>query len=96
MLAHNVYESKLGYEWDETKRRNNLAKHQMNFEMMADFEWGNALIERSDRHGEIRWSAIGYIGVRICHVAFTMRDENIRIISLRAAKSSEVRRYAKA
>ena len=91
-----MYDSELGYEWDEHKQRTNLAKHQMDFEMMADFEWGNALIERSDRHGEIRWSAIGYLGSRICHVAFTMRGDNIRVISLRPAKAREVRRYAEA
>ena len=73
-----------------------MTKHQIDFEMMAGFEWGSALIERNDRHGEVRWSAIGYIGSHICHVAFTMRGDNIRIISMRAAKSNEVRRYAKA
>ena len=91
-----MYDSELSYEWDEPKRKANLTKHQIDFEMMTGFEWGTALVERSDRHGEIRWSAIGYIGARICHLAFTMRGDNIRIISLRPAKSNEVRRYAKA
>ena len=84
------------YEWDEAKRVDTLAQRGIDFASMDYFEWNTAVHSRSDRHGEVRWASLGYIGSRLHHVVWTQRDENIRIISLRKARSTEVRAYAQA
>lgn len=63
---------------------------------MDFIEWATALIERSDRDQEVRYIATGYIGQRLHRVVYTMRDESIRIISLRKANPREMRQYADA
>ena len=83
-------------EWDEAKRRGNLAKHRIDFTAIEDFEWETAVIEPSDRDGETRWAATGYIGDRLHWVVYTERDSIRRIISLRKATPKERRDYAKA
>ncbi len=82
------------YEWDETKRRANRAKHRLDFTAIEGFDWDTAVIEPSYRNDELRFTAIGYIGDRLHYVVFTERGSNIRIISLRKASKQEERRYA--
>jgi len=59
------------YEWDEGKNEANIAKHGVSFEAIVDFQWDTAAIRPSDRQGEARWAAIGYIGNRLHHVVYT-------------------------
>ncbi len=82
------------YEWDEAKREENLRKHGVDFATMERFEWDTAVVERSDRHGEIRFTGVGYMGDRLHQVVFTERGDTTRIISLRRAGVEERRRYA--
>ena len=84
------------YEWDETKRQSNARKHRIDFADVEAFEWDTALVEPSERNGELRYIAIGYIGLRLCCVVFTERWARVRIISLRRASRQEERRYAQA
>jgi uncharacterized DUF497 family protein len=85
------------YEWDEAKRRDNLAKHRgVDFSGMEAFEWETAAIASSSRHGEARYTALGYIGDRLYYVVYTMRGDKCRIISLRKANPREERQYAQA
>ena len=84
------------YGWDEAKSEANIAQGRPSFVAIEDFEWDTAMIERSDRHGETRWAATGYIGHRLHKVVYTERDGLIRIISLRKASPKEMRDYAKA
>ena len=82
------------YEWDEQKCRENLAKHGIDFaEVEVAFQWLTAVIEPSPRYGEMRWRAIGHIGARLHTVIYAMRDDNIRIISLKRASAGDVRIY---
>ena len=85
------------YEWDETKRQTNLAKHGVDFSDVERFEWGDAVIISNDRHGEVRFVAYGYIDNRLHVVVYTIRT-NItrRVISIRKANPREMRTYAKA
>lgn len=55
-----------------------------------------ALIREDSRYdySEIRYCALGYIGVRIYHLVFTYRADIVRVISLRKANKREVNRYA--
>lgn len=84
------------YEWDEAKRLSNIAKHQIDFTAMNDFEWETAHEEESNRYGEERVAATGYIGDRLHYVIYTRRGDRRRIISLRKANRAERREYAEA
>jgi len=86
------------YEWDENKNAVNRKKHKVDFNQAVEFEWDSAVEYIDDRrdYGEIRYCALGYIGVRIFHLTFTYRDETIRIISFRKASKREERKYAEA
>ena len=84
------------YEWDEAKRRSNARKHGIDFADVEAFEWDTALVEPSERNGELRYIAIGYIGLHLCCVVFTERWARVRVISLRQASRQEERRYAQA
>lgn len=84
------------YEWDENKRLSNIAKHEIDFTAMHNFDWSAIYEKRSDRHGEERIAVTGYIADRLYVVIYTMRGERKRIISLRKANPREMREYAEA
>lgn len=54
-----------------------------------------AIVVPDDRrdYGEARFQAVGPIRGRLHVLAFTMRGDTLRAISLRRANRSEVRRY---
>lgn len=83
------------YEWDETKRIANLAKHGVDFTLVDDFAWDSALIAPDQRfeYGEARFFAIGWIGKRLHVLVFTPRGESVRVIGLRKANTREVTLY---
>ena len=81
------------YEWDDEKREDTLRTRGVDFESMEYFDWDTALTYRSDRHGEVRWSSYGLIGDRLYHVAWTLRGDSTRIISLRKANAGETDNY---
>ena len=82
------------FEWDEAKREETLSRRDVDFASVEHFDWDTAVIERSDRHSEIRYMATGYIFNRLHRVVYTIRDDKTRIISLRRANARERRRYA--
>jgi uncharacterized protein len=81
------------YEWDAKKSISNLRKHGLSFEAVEEFYWETAIVLPDERfaYGEERWLALGLIGERLHSLAFTIRDECIRIISLRVAGQKERR-----
>lgn len=83
------------YEWDENKRIWTLLKHGVDFIDAEKFQWNSAKVTIDDRHAydEERYVAIGFIGDRLHVMAFTLRDDSIRIISLRKANKREVNNY---
>ena len=85
----------VGYDWDETKRADNFAKHGIDFAEVLGFEWDKALIAADTRrdYGELRYSAFGLIEDRLFNLVFTARAGGIRVISLRRANRREVRSY---
>lgn len=86
------------YEWDETKRKRNLAKHGVDFERVGQFDWRTAFVTVDGRedYGELREIAVGLIGVVVHVMVFTVRAEDIvRVIMLRKATVGEVKRYEK-
>jgi uncharacterized protein len=68
------------------------------FACAADFDWKSSLMwpDTRQEYGENRFCAIGYIGKRLHHIAFTMRGDTVRVISLRKANYREISKYAKA
>jgi len=79
------------YEWDAAKAAENRHKHGVGFNAVLDFDWATALVVADKRvdYGEPRWLALGMIGMRLHSLAFTVRGERIRIISLRMASRKE-------
>lgn len=79
------------YEWDSTKRDSNLAKHRIDFNEIARFEWATATVvpDRRVDYGEARFRVYGRLDGRACVVIFTRRGEVFRIISFRRATRRE-------
>ena len=95
-MAYYFNASNRRFEWDPRKAIVNLEKHGVDFASVSEFEWDTAIIRRSDRRGEIRFAAYGYIGIRLHSLAFTTRGDRIRIISFRKSDEREMRYYAQA
>lgn len=84
------------FEWDDQKAARNVALHGVTFEMASViFRDSFAIDWRDDRedYGEDRYVAIGLVEGRLLYVAYTMRDDRIRIISARGAEPYERRQY---
>ena len=83
------------FEWDESKAIKNKSKHKISFaDTFAVFEDPNAVTIEDFRKDEQRYVTIGMDAFgRILVVAYTWREENIRIISARKAVRYEVRQY---
>lgn len=85
------------FDWDDAKRRQNIAKHGVDFAAIGDFDWSTAVI-RPDRrrdYGEARLTATGMIGARLHVAIYNVRHGRLRIISLRKANKREVKDYAR-
>jgi len=85
------------FDWDESKRAANLARHGIDFAAVVRFDWDNAQLTPDTRrdYGELRIIALGRVGPRVHVLIFAPRAELIRIISLRKANAREVKRYEK-
>jgi uncharacterized DUF497 family protein len=82
------------FEWDESKRQTNLAKHGIDFRDAIRVFDGPVFESVSRRRGEARMVVIGLMeGVEIVLV-YVMREEQRRIISARRAHRNERQDYA--
>lgn len=82
------------FEWDESKRRTNLAKHHIDFQD-AKRVFDGPVVERVDnRHDEDRRFAIGLMDDIEIVVVYVMRGKRRRIISARRAHRYERQEYA--
>lgn len=80
------------FEWDGSKAAANFIKHGVTFETAQDAFADPFAIERRDDRSdycEERWVTIGMAQDRRLSVAYTMRQEQIRIISARAKSRSK-------
>jgi len=87
----------MSFEWDSNKARSNWWKHQITFEeAITIFADPNLQFAPDPEHSdqEEREWAIGETeqGI-ILVVVFTMREDEIRVISARPATQKEIRRY---
>ena len=85
------------FHWDHNKSESNRDKLGLDFAAIHEFDWATAVVHRSDRFQEERYTAIGYIGpgLRLWVVVFTPRGDTFRIISIRPASRQERDEYAK-
>jgi len=82
-------------EWDEHKRRSNLARHGIDFIDAAAIFYGSFIeVEdvRSD-YGERRFRALGQTGAEVLLVVYTWREQRRRIISAWRVGNVGRRRY---
>lgn len=82
-------------EWDNAKRTKTLAERGLDFADVALIDWDNALIIDDTRtdYGEERFVAMGTLRGRLVVVAYTLRGNALRVISLRKANKREQRIY---
>ncbi len=82
------------YEWDEDKRRANLAKHGIDLAHFGALDWDRALFFPDDYiDGEQRCRALAFLGDRLVYAVFTIRGDRCRVISMRKATRGEYRVY---
>jgi uncharacterized protein len=84
------------FEWDDAKAVENVAKHGVSFETARGafrdpfaLDW----LDQREDYGKARHLTIGMVEGRLLYVAYTMRNELIRIITARGAEPYERRRY---
>lgn len=78
-------------DWDEQKRTLTLQERGMDFASVAEADWDDALTVEDSRtdYGETRFVSLVPIHGRLCVVAWCMRGDKLRVISLRKANSRE-------
>jgi uncharacterized DUF497 family protein len=84
------------FEWDEEKNKQNIKDHGFGFDRAKSIFNYPYLARVDDRfdYAETRLLALGLMeGISIIAVAFSYREENIRIISARKATKQERRAY---
>ena len=86
----------MDFEWDEAKAETNYRVHGVDFEEASRvfddpcrLEWFD---DRRD-YGEDRFLALGQVHGRIVLVAYTMREETIRLIHARVANTRQRETY---
>ena len=87
----------MNFEWDESKREKNIAKHGIDFVRAINVFDDDNRVERIDSrcdYGETRYQVIGMVDDKIIlFVVHVNRNENIRIISARRANKIEIGDY---
>lgn len=86
------------YDWDESKREANLKKHGLDFaEAFLVYEHPEKITIRSDRKNEARAQDLAIVEMAegMLSLAYTVRDQSIRVISFRRASRRERRMYAR-
>jgi uncharacterized protein len=83
------------FEWDESKRERNIAKHAIDFIDCEDVFAGPTVSVPDDRfdYGEARFVTFGLLGGSVVAVAHTETVEIIRVISMRKATKREQALY---
>lgn len=82
--------------FDPAKDAANQAKHGYSLALAAELEWDTALVWVDTRfdYAELRMCALVLLEMRLFYVAFIdCSDHELRVISLRKATPSEVKRY---
>ncbi len=83
------------FEWDEAKRRANLRRRKVDFEIAARIFEGPVIIaeDRRQDYGEPRFRAVGEFEGQAYVVVYTIRGEVYRVISAWKVDRSGQKRY---
>ena len=83
------------FEWDQNKSDNNKITRGFGFDLIKQFDFATAYISRDEReqYEEPRYRAFGRIDGFGYMVAFTLRNNKIRVISMRRMHEKEAIRY---
>jgi uncharacterized protein len=84
------------FEWDDGKAASNLRKHGVAFEAGCEVFFDPFLSAGDEEliDDELRETVVGMTAnLRLLHVAYTLRHEVIRLISVRPATHAERVRY---
>lgn len=84
------------FEYDSKKSASNKKKHGIDFEETQELWEGDIFVAPADSKGEKRYIAIGKIKGKFYSCIFTVRKENIRLISCRRSRDEERRLYHEA
>lgn len=86
-----MYTKRMELDWDEPKRNWTLQERGLDFASVADADWEETLTVEDSRsdYGETRYVSLVLIHNRLCVVAWCMRGEKLRVISLRKANAKE-------
>ncbi|MGQ0742706.1 MAG: BrnT family toxin [Alphaproteobacteria bacterium] len=84
-------------EFDPAKSEKNARERGLPFDLVEEFDFDSALIVEDARkhYGELRYRAIGRMNEVVAVMVFTMREEAVRVISLRLANRKERLKYEK-
>ena len=84
-------------DWDEAKRAWTLRERGLDFASVAEADWDAALTVEDSRsdYGEMRHVSLVPINNRLCVVAWCMRGDRLRVISLRKANARERKAYGR-
>lgn len=84
----------LSFEYDPAKSEANQEKHGIDF-MVAQALWADddLVTFPAKERGEERWAALGKMAGKHWVAFYTLRDANIRLISVRRARAGEVNYY---
>ncbi|NET04640.1 MAG: BrnT family toxin [Merismopedia sp. SIO2A8] len=84
----------MNFEFDNNKSQSNKVKHGIDFvEAQTLWDDPDRLEVRVKTSDEPRFMIIGRIGTKTWSAVVTYRGENIRIISVRRARNTEVELY---
>ncbi len=83
------------FEWDEPKRRANLAKHGVDFDDIPEAFRHPRIEDYDHRHSgtEDRWKVLGYVKGRVVFFVYSERRGTKRIITARPATRQETMLY---
>jgi uncharacterized DUF497 family protein len=87
----------LGFEWHDAKAEANLQAHGVSFDLAKTVfkdPFAIELVDDREDYGEERFIVIGMAeGNVVLYVAYTEREDRIRIISARRATQNEEAHY---
>lgn len=91
------FETEVEIEFDPAKDVLNQRRHGISLAAAGLLDWSATQVSVDVRNDycETRYTAYGPLGDRLYCLAFTMRGDAVRAISLRKANSREVKRYDK-
>jgi hypothetical protein len=88
----------MGFQWDPDKDASNCDKHGIAFREAAEIFRGFVVIAEDLRraYGERRWIALGEYDEEVIRLVYTVRGDDIRIISAWKANRHDRETYEKA